>query len=394
MSAFGFEVTHTHGAARRGVLTTAHGIVNTPAFMAVGTQGAVKAVTHRDLDDLGAEIILANTYHLYLRPGAERIGAFGGLHTFIGWNKPILTDSGGYQVFSLAARRKVHEGGATFRSHLDGSEHLLTPESAVDIQAQLGSDIAMVLDECLEHPASHDRARESLERTLRWAKRGRDHFLRLRERSRFPVPDPGSARNVEPGTWNLTNAGQAQFGIVQGGTFPDLRRRSVEETVDIGFEAYAIGGLSVGEPIPEMYDVTEQTAPLLPADRPRYLMGVGTPVDLVESVARGVDMFDCVLPTRNARNGQLFTSTGRLNIKNAEFADDRRPLDEHCGCYTCRNFSRAYLRHLFQAGEMTAGTLNTLHNLYFYLDTMRRIREAIVFSTLEEVRQEYRRIFP
>ena len=374
MSAFSFEVTHTQGAARRGVLTTPHGRVETPAFMAVGTQGAVKAVTHRDLDDLGAPIILANTYHLYLRPGAARIGAFGGLHAFIGWKKPILTDSGGYQVFSLAARRTVHEEGATFRSHLDGSEHLLTPESAVDIQAQLGSDIAMILDECLEHPASHDRARASLERTLRWARRGREHFLR--------VKDSG------------TNPGQAQFGIIQGGTFADLRTRSVEETVAIGFEAYAIGGLSVGEPIPEMYDVTEQTAPLLPADRPRYLMGVGTPVDLVEGVARGIDMFDCVLPTRNARNGQLFTSTGRLNIKNAEYAGDPRPLDERCGCYTCRSFSRAYLRHLFMAQEMTAGTLNTLHNLYFYLDTMRRIREAIVFSTLEEVRQEYRRIFP
>jgi queuine tRNA-ribosyltransferase len=357
--------------------------------MAVGTQGAVKAMTHRDLDDLGAEIILANTYHLYLRPGAERIGAFGGLHTFIGWKKPILTDSGGYQVFSLAARRKVHEDGATFRSHLDGSEHLLTPETAVEIQAQLGSDIAMVLDECLEHPASHDRAREALERTLRWARRGRDHFVRLRNRvlGSDAVDDAG----VRP---LFTNSGQAQFGIIQGGTFPDLRIRSVEETIAIGFEAYAIGGLSVGEPISEMYDITEQTAPLLPRDRPRYLMGVGTPADLVESVARGIDMFDCVLPTRNARNGQLFTSTGRLNIKNAEYADDGRPLDAHCGCYTCRNFSRAYLRHLFHAGEMTSGTLNTLHNLHFYLDTMRRIREAIVFSTLEEVRQEYRRIFP
>jgi queuine tRNA-ribosyltransferase len=277
----------------------------------------------------------------------------------------------------------VHEQGATFRSHLDGSEHLLTPETAVEIQALLGSDIAMVLDECLEHPASHDRARDSLERTLRWAKRGREHFLRTKERAQ-------SATNLT----NPTNPSQAQFGIIQGGTFADLRRRSVEETVEIGFEAYAIGGLSVGEPIPEMYDITEQTAPLLPPDRPRYLMGVGTPVDLVESVARGIDMFDCVLPTRNARNGQLFTSTGRLNIKNAEYADDPRPLDEACGCYTCRNFSRAYLRHLFHAGEMTAGTLNTLHNLHFYLDTMRRIREAIVFSTLEEVRQEYRRIFP
>ena len=379
MATFQFDVTHTCGAARRGVLTTPHGLVDTPAFMAVGTQGAVKAVTHRDLDDLGTQIILSNTYHLYLRPGAGRIGAFGGLHNFIGWHKPILTDSGGYQVFSLASRRKVHEQGAAFRSHLDGSEHLLTPESAVDIQGQLGSDIAMVLDECLEHPASHGRAQESLERTLRWARRGRSHFLRMRETAGTPL---------------FTNPGQAQFGIIQGGTFPDLRRQSVEGSLEIGFDAYAIGGLSVGEPISEMYDVTEQTAPLLPADSPRYLMGVGTPADLVESVARGIDMFDCVLPTRNARNGQLFTSAGRVNIKNAEFADDRRPLDERCSCYTCRNFSRGYLRHLFHAGEMTSGTLNTLHNLHFYLDTMRRIREAIVFSTLEEVRQEYRRIFP
>jgi queuine tRNA-ribosyltransferase len=376
------------------VLTTPHGVVNTPTFMAVGTQGAVKAVTPRDLDDLGAEIMLANTYHLYLRPGAERIGRLGGLHRFIGWTKPILTDSGGYQVFSLAQRRQVHEQGATFRSHLDGSEHLLTPESAVDIQAQLGSDISMVLDECLEYPASAERARESLDRTLRWAKRGREHFLRLRNgsgslfRPDLPKKAPGAFSPV------ITNPGQAQFGIIQGGTFPDLRRRSAEETVAIGFEAYAIGGLSVGEPIPMMYDIAGQTAEWLPSDRPRYLMGVGTPADLVECAARGIDMFDCVLPTRNARNGQLFTSAGRLNIKNAEYAEDDRPVDEACTCYTCRHFSRAYLRHLFHAGEMTSATLNTLHNLHFYLDTMRMVREAIVFSALEEVRQSYRRIFP
>jgi queuine tRNA-ribosyltransferase len=378
MLSFSFNVTHTFGAARRGQLRTAHGVVDTPAFMPVGTQGAVKAVTHRDLDALGAQIMLANTYHLYLRPGADRVARLGGLHRFIGWTKPLLTDSGGYQVFSLAARRKVHEDGVTFRSHLDGSEHLLTPESAVDVQAQLGSDIAMVLDECVEHPATHERARESLARTLRWARRGRDQFLQLQKQ----VP------------YSFSNPQQAQFGIIQGGTFPDLRTASVDGTLAIGFEAYAIGGLSVGEPIPLMYDVTEQTAALLPVDRPRYLMGVGTPVDLVESVARGIDMFDCVLPTRNARNGQLFTSEGRLNIRNAEFADDERPLDPACRCYTCQHFSRAYLRHLFQAGEMTAGTLNTLHNLHFYLDTMSRIREAIVFATLEELRQTYRRIFP
>jgi queuine tRNA-ribosyltransferase len=361
-------------------MQTPHGAIQTPAFMPVGTQGAVKAVTQRDLEQLGAEIILANTYHLYLRPGADRIARFGGLHTFIGWKKPILTDSGGYQVFSLAGRRKVTEEGVTFRSHLDGTEHLLTPETAVDIQAKLGSDVAMVLDECVEHPASHERAAEGVERTLRWARRGRDHFLR--------VTRGGNGRN------ECSNPGQAQFGIIQGGTFPDLRRRSVEGTLAVEFDAYAIGGLSVGEPIPLMYDVAGYTAGLLPIDRPRYLMGVGTPIDLVENVARGIDLFDCVLPTRNARNGQLFTSQGRLNIKNAEFADDDRPLDDACGCYTCQHFSRAYLRHLFHAGEMTAGTLNTLHNLHFYLDTMKRIREAIVFSTLEELRQIYRRIFP
>jgi queuine tRNA-ribosyltransferase len=390
MSAFSFRISHTHGSARRGELHTPHGVVQTPAFMAVGTQGAVKAVTHRDLDDLGTEIILANTYHLYLRPGAERVGRLGGLHRFIGWDKPILTDSGGYQVFSLSARRTVEEEGVRFRSHLDGSEHLLTPEIASDIQACLGSDIAMVLDECLEYPATHERASSSLERTLRWASRARMHFLRTKEQG-DRGSDPGDINGVRP---LVTNLGQSQFGIIQGGTFPDLRRRSVEGTVQIGFEAYAIGGLSVGEPIPAMYDIAEQTAGLLPAGQPRYLMGVGTPVDLVECVSRGIDMFDCVLPTRNARNGQLFTSTGRINIKNAEYAEDQRPLDEQCTCYTCARFSRAYLRHLFQAGEMTAGTLNTLHNLHFYLDTMRRIREAIVFSTLEELRQEYRRIFP
>jgi queuine tRNA-ribosyltransferase len=359
-------------------MRTAHGVIDTPAFMPVGTQGAVKAMTHRDLDALGVQIILANTYHLYLRPGADRIARLGGLHSFIGWDKPVLTDSGGYQVFSLAARRTVHEEGATFRSHLDGSEHLLTPESAVDIQARLGSDISMVLDECVEYPATYERARESLERTLRWARRGRDRFLALKQEAPYPFSNPG----------------QAQFGIIQGGTFPDLRRASVEETLSIGFEAFAIGGLAVGESLPEMYGVTESTASRLPVDRPRYLMGVGTPVDLIECAARGIDMFDCVLPTRNARNGQLFTSEGRLNIKNAEFADDPRPPDPSCSCYTCRHFSRAYLRHLFQAGEMTAATLNTLHNLHFYLDTMSRIREAIVFAQLEELRQRFRRIFP
>jgi len=353
-------------------MRTAHGDVETPAFMPVGTQGAVKGITHRELDTLGAEILLSNTYHLYLRPGDDLIARRGGLHRFIGWNKPILTDSGGYQVFSLSDRRTIDENGAHFRSHLDGSAHSLTPEKAADIQAQLGSDVAMVLDECLAHPATEEAARLSMERTLRWAARARDRFVTLRE-------------GTVPGV-TMSNPGQAQFGIVQGGVFPGLREVSAGETVKIGFEAYAIGGLSVGEPPAVMYDVVSRTTPCLPSDRPRYLMGTGTPGDLVESVARGIDLFDCVLPTRNARNGQLFTSTGRINIKNARYAEDDRPLDPACTCYTCRTCSRAYLRHLFQAGEINSSTLNTLHNLHFYLDTLRQIRDAIVFGRFESFR--------
>jgi queuine tRNA-ribosyltransferase len=373
---FGFELTHTDGGARRGRMTTAHGRVETPAFMPVGTQGAVKGLTHREMDDLGAEIMLSNTYHLYLRPGDDLIARRGGLHAFIGWSKPILTDSGGYQVFSLSDRRTIDETGAHFKSHLDGSAHTLTPEKAADVQAQLGSDVAMVLDECLAYPATEAAARASMERTLRWARRGRDRFLALRD-------------GLVPGVV-VTNPGQAQFGIVQGGVFPGLREDSATQTVEIGFEAYAIGGLSVGEPADVMYDMVSRTTPCLPADRPRYLMGTGTPEDLVESVARGIDLFDCVLPTRNARNGQLFTSRGRINIKNARYAEDDRPLDPACGCYTCRTCSRAYLRHLFQAGEINSSTLNTLHNLHFYLDTLRQIRDAIAFGRFESFRQAFR----
>ena len=364
-----FTLTHTDGAARRGHLTTAHGIIQTPAFMPVGTQGAVKALTAQHLEDVGAEIILGNTYHLYLRPGDELIARRGGLHRFIGWSRPILTDSGGYQVFSLSDRRKVEEQGVHFRSHHDGSPHLLTPEKAVEIQANLGSDIAMVLDECPALPSTVQIIDTSLELTARWAQRCRNRFL------------------------DLNTSGQLQFGIVQGGAFPELRQKSAELTVSIGFEGYAIGGLSVGEPNETMYQVVEQTVPYLPADQPRYLMGVGTPIDLLEAVARGIDMFDCVMPTRNARNGQLFTSEGPLNIKNAQFAEDDGPVDAACGCYTCRHFSRAYLRHLFMAGEMTGGTLNTLHNLSFYLDTMRRIREAIAFGRFEDFRQGFLQTF-
>jgi queuine tRNA-ribosyltransferase len=376
-SPFSFAVRATDGAARLGEFRTPHGVVQTPAFMPVGTQGSVKAMRHEDLEGVGAQIILGNTYHLYLRPGDQLIARRGGLHAFIGWPHPILTDSGGYQVFSLAERRKITEQGAEFRSHLDGSLHLLTPESVTDVQARLGSDIAMVLDECLGYPATHDDAVRSMERSVRWAHRCRTRLTEIRD---------GSAEKV-----GATNSGQAQFGIVQGGVYQDLRDDSAAATMDIGFEGYAIGGLSVGEPIDLMYQVVADTARRLPEHQPRYLMGTGTPEDLVDCVARGIDMFDCVLPTRNARNGQLFTSQGRLNIKNARYAEDEGPVDPECRCYTCRTHSRAYLRHLFAAGEMTAGALNTLHNLSFYLDTMRRIRDAISLRTFERFRQEFRR---
>ena len=375
---FGFRVTHIDGAARRGELQTAHGVVQTPAFMPVGTSGAVKAITHRDLLDVGAQIMLANTYHLYLRPGSERIAAAGGLHSFIGWSGPMLTDSGGYQVFSLAKRCVISEQGASFRSHLNGAEYMLTPEKATEIQAQLGADIAMAFDECTPYPVSSAEARRSMELTARWGRRSRTRFLELQE------SDDAQA---------MTNRRQVQFGIVQGSVFPDLRERSVGKTMHTGFEGYAIGGLSVGEPAELMYDVAGYTSSLLPPDGPRYLMGVGMPEDLVEMVARGIDLFDCVLPTRNARNGQLFTRTGRINIKGARYAADDQPLDSECTCYTCQNFSRAYLRHLFLANEIAALTLNTLHNLYFYLDTMRRIGEAIVLGTFETFRQEFHLAF-
>ena len=376
---FGFNLLHTDGLARRGEVHTPHGVIQTPAFMPVGTRGAVKSITQRDLEDLDAEIILGNTYHLYLKPGDGLIARAGGLHKFINWSRPILTDSGGYQVFSLAAMRRIREDGAEFRSHIDGSLHLLTPEKATDIQAQLGSDIAMVLDECVASTAGVDAVRDAMLRSVRWARRSRERLVQHREGAKHDV--------------RVTNPGQAQFGIVQGGVHSHLRTESVQATTEIGFEAYAIGGLSVGEPPDVMYSVVGHTAPLLPPDRPRYLMGTGMPDDLVECVARGIDMFDCVLPTRNARNGQLLTSTGPLVIKNARYAEDFGPPDPACGCYTCRHFTRAYLRHLYIAGEMTAATLNSIHNLYFYLDLMRRIREAIVFGTFEELRQKFHQTF-
>jgi queuine tRNA-ribosyltransferase len=394
MPSFSFRVLHTDGAARCGEMATAHGVVQTPAFMPVGTRGAVRGMTPRDLREVGAEIILGNTYHLWLRPGDSLIARLGGLHRFIGWDGPILTDSGGFQAFSLGEKRVITEEGIRFRSHLDGSEHLLTPEGATDIQAQLGPDVAMVLDECLAQPAPASAVRESTERSARWARRCRNRFLALAEKG----SDPSSREATESGPGPVpavavTNPWQAQFGIIQGGTVPELRTLSVEQTLAIGFEAYAIGGLSVGEPADTMYSVVGHTAPMLPADRPRYLMGVGTPLDIVEAVARGVDLFDCVMPTRNARNGQLFTSEGRLTIKNARYAGDDGPLDPACSCYTCRTHSRAYLRHLFVSGEIGAAVLNTAHNLRFYLDTMARVRQAIVFGTLESLRQSLRAIF-
>ena len=397
---FSFKVIATDGVARRGVLETPHGAVQTPAFMPVGTRGAIKGMTFRDVTEAGAEIILGNTYHLHLRPGDELIARAGGLHAFIGWPRPILTDSGGYQVFSLAAMRKVTEDRVEFRSHLDGSLCVLSPESATDIQARLGSDIAMVLDELVGASGSDPGAtgsgsdpngakivprgsdpRQAMGRSVRWAQRARTRMLRLRD-------DPKLAAEVM-----VTNPGQAQFGIIQGGVDPDLRTESAQATVAIGFEAYAIGGLSVGEPVDVMYDVVAHTAPQLPLHRPRYLMGTGMPDDLVECVARGIDMFDCVLPTRNARNGQLLTRHGVLVIKNAQYAEDQRPPDPGCACYTCTHCSRAYLRHLFTVGEMTAATLLSVHNLYFYLDLMAKIREAIGFGSFGKLRQDFHQTF-
>ena len=379
-SGLSFRVIRRDGEARAGEMITPHGVVRTPAFAPVGTRGAVKGLTHRDVVGLGAEIVLANTYHLQLRPGARLVARAGGLHRFIGWDRPILTDSGGYQVFSLGDRRTIDEDGVSFRSHLDGSRQRLTPESATDIQARLGSDIAMAFDECTSFPVSEAEAEASMRRTLRWARRSRTRFLALRD-------DPGRLGG------EVTNHGQAQFGIVQGSVYEGLREASARATTALGFEGYAIGGLSVGEPVDVMYRVVAGTARLLPDDRVRYLMGTGMPDDLVESVAAGIDLFDCVLPTRNARNGQLLTRGGPLSIKRAEFADDARPPDPGCSCYTCRRYSRAYLRYLHVAGEMTGRTLNTLHNLHFYLDTMRRMREAILFGTFESFRQRFHETF-
>jgi queuine tRNA-ribosyltransferase len=350
-----FELLGTEGAARRGRLQLDRGVIETPAFMPVGTYGTVKAMTPEELESIGASIILGNTFHLMLRPGTAVIGAHGGLHGFMHWHKPILTDSGGFQVFSLAELRKISEEGVRFASPVDGSQVRLTPEDSMDVQRALGSDIAMCFDDCTPWPATEQQARESMERSMRWAARSHAHYYR-------DVPEPPRG--------NL-------FGIIQGGMHAPLRQASVDALTAIGFPGYAVGGLAVGEPEEVRLAVLEGVEPLIPRDRPRYLMGVGRPEDLIQAVARGMDMFDCVMPTRHARNGHLFTHDGVLNIRNAAHASDTGPVDPQCACYTCRNYSRAYLRHLDKCNEILGARLNTLHNLHFYLDLMRRMRQAL-----------------
>jgi len=394
MSGF-FQIEDRCGSARAGRLRTAHGDVETPVFMPVGTVGTVKGVPQQTLEELGVEILLANTYHLFLRPGTETIRKLGGLHRFMSWERAILTDSGGYQVFSLSDLRKLREEGVEFRSHLDGALHFLSPETATAAQIALGADIIMAFDECTEYPADHDHARESMEMTARWAERAKRHFEEHKNEvpwksvvgSRWSLakPNPAFTNDQRPMTTD-----QLLFGIVQGGMHTDLRRESAERTVEIGFPGYAIGGLSVGEPRALTREMVEATLPHLPEDRPRYLMGVGTPEEIAEYAALGIDMMDCVLPTRAARHGLLYTSQGKLAIKNARFAQDESPLDPRCGCRVCTRYSRAYLRHLYSSSETLAAVLNTIHNLAFYLDTMRQVRQSIKLGRLEAFLSELR----
>ena len=405
-----FEVKATKDSSRRGTLVTPHGPVETPVFMPVGTQATVKGISQDILEELGAQIILGNTYHLYLRPGIQQVSNLGGLHRFMSWPRAILTDSGGFQVFSLSELRKVTEEGVTFRSHLDGSSHFLSPETAMEAQIGLGADIIMAFDECTEYPAETSRLRSSMEMTLRWAERSKRYFeehkfqvpwnSRQEEVSSFEFPvssSPGAivakaseasqleTRNskletgsqLETGNSKLETGTQALFGIVQGGMDFALRKESAERTIEIGFDGYAIGGLSVGEPRHLTREVVEATIEYLPKDKPRYLMGVGTPEEIVEYAKLGIDMMDCVLPTRAARHGLLFTSEGKISIKQARYAADQGPLDPNCQCGVCSRYSRAYLRHLYAANEVLAQVLNTIHNLSFYLDTMRRLRHSI-----------------
>ena len=372
-----FEIEKISATTRRGRLLTPHGPVETPVFMPVGTQATVKGVPQDILEELGAEILLSNTYHLYLRPGVEQVRKLGGLHRFMSWPRAILTDSGGFQVFSLSELRKVSEQGVTFRSHLDGSSHFLSPESATAAQIELGADIIMAFDECTEYPAKPARVRESMELTLRWAKRCKVYFEEHKDEvpwAQFHLSNAAKGGAAAPAHSEMT---QALFGIVQGGMDFALRKESVERTIEIGFDGYAIGGLSVGEPRALTREVVEATLEYLPKDKPRYLMGVGTPEEIAEYARMGVDMMDCVLPTRAARHGLLFTSEGKISIKQARYANDEGPLDPNCSCKTCRRYARAYLRHLYAANELLAQTLNSVHNLSFYLDTMRRVRHSI-----------------
>lgn len=408
---FSFTVEVTDGPARLGRMTTPHGVVETPVFMPVGTLGTVKGIPHHLLEELDAQIILANNYHLYLRPGIEQVRKLGGLHRFMSWDRAVLTDSGGFQVFSLNELRKVSEEGVKFRSHIDGSSHMFTPESAIAAEIGLGADIIMAFDECTEYPADRSRAQYSMEMTVRWARRCRDYFAEHKhevpwgegkgtrgkgqEKDREP-PRPSQHRSMKnkaeselsPCPLPLTPASgdtQALFAIVQGGMHADLRAECARQLVDLDFPGYAIGGLSVGEPAQLTRDVIAATLPHLPADKPRYVMGVGYPDQIVEYAAMGVDMMDCVLPTRAARHGLLFTSGGRLNIKNTRFADDQGPADPKCGCWVCRRYTRAYLRHLFTTGESLGAVLNTAHNLAYYLDTMRAVRHAIRSGKVSEL---------
>ncbi len=352
--------------ARLGEFTTPHGVVQTPIFMPVGTNATVKAMMVEGLTGLGAEIILSNTYHLYLRPGSDIVRKAGGLHKFMNWDKPILTDSGGFQVFSLGQLRKISEAGVKFRSHIDGAPIFLTPEKAIEIQQDLGADIIVCFDECTPYPSTFEYTKNSMELTHRWAKRCKDA---------------------------KTRDDQALFGIVQGGMYKDLREESAKEIVSIGFDGYAIGGLSVGETKDLMYEMTEVTAGFLPEDKPRYLMGVGTPLDLVECISRGIDMFDCVMPTRNARNGTLFTSKGKVAIKNAKYAEDFSSLDDECICVTCKNYTKAYLRHIWMAKEILSYNLNTIHNLTYYLNLIKRVRSSIEDGSMNKLREELKAIY-
>lgn len=367
-----FRIEERAGAARGGRLLTPHGEIETPVFMPVGTGATVKAVPQDVLEELGVQILLGNTYHLYLRPGVETVRRFGGLHGFMAWPRAILTDSGGFQVFSLNELRKVTEEGVTFRSHLDGSSHFFSPENSMAAQIGLGADIIMAFDECTEYPADLARTRSSMELTLRWAERSKKYF----EEHKHEAPWPGND-NVGTAAPTRPLKTQSLFGIVQGGMDLALRRESAERTIEIGFPGYAIGGLSVGEPRERTREVVEATLEHLPADKPRYLMGVGTPEEIAEYARLGVDMMDCVLPTRAARHGLLFTSEGKISIKQARYAQDAGPLDPNCACRICQRYSRAYLRHLYASNEVLAQVLNTLHNLSFYLDTMRRVRHSI-----------------